>query len=70
MPTQKQLDAAMTKLAHDDRKARYTVNGKMFGCDYATANVYWQIHGGILMEKLDSMTPWHVLRESPLTHNR
>jgi hypothetical protein len=41
---------------------QYEVNRKVFGTDYATANLYWQANGGILMEKLDAMTPWHVLQ--------
>ena len=41
---------------------QYEVNRKVFGTDYATANLYWQANGGILMEKLDAMTSWHVLQ--------
>lgn len=62
--TQAELNKIMTKLVEDDRKARYTVNGKMFGSDYAMANVYFMVHGGVMMEKLDSMTPWHVLKST------
>ena len=43
---------------------QYTVNGFKFGSDYKTANQYWLIHGGVLMEKLDTMTPWHVLQST------
>lgn len=46
---------------------KYTVNGKTFGTDYDQANMYWQANGGTLMEKLDSMTPWHVLQSKPQT---
>ena len=45
---------------------QYEVNHKVFGQDYATANIYWQLNGGILMEKLDSMTPWHVLQSKEI----
>lgn len=45
---------------------QYTVNGKMFGSDYKTANMYWQLNGGDLIEKLDHMTPAHVLQSKPL----
>lgn len=45
---------------------QYTVNGKTFGSDYETANMYWQNHGGTLMEKLDHMTPAHVLQSKPV----
>ena len=43
---------------------QYTVNRHVFGTDYATANLYWHVYGGILMEKLDHMTPWHVLKST------
>ncbi len=45
---------------------QYTVNGRTFGKDYETANMYWQLRGGVLMEKLDSMTPAHVLQTKPI----
>ena len=44
---------------------QYEVNRKVFGTDYTTASMYWQLHGGILMEKLDHLTPWHVLQTKP-----
>ena len=45
---------------------QYTVNHKIFGSDYATANLYWSDRGGVLMEKIDYMTPAHVLQTKPL----
>lgn len=39
---------------------KYEVNRRVFPT-YEDALVYWEVHGGILMQKLDSMTPWHVL---------
>ena len=44
---------------------QYEVNRKVFGTDYTTASMYWQLHGGILMEKLDHLTPWYVLQTKP-----
>ena len=41
---------------------QYDVNGKKFGGDYATANMYWMVNGGTLGERLDQMTPWHALQ--------
>jgi hypothetical protein len=46
---------------------RYNVNGKDFGTSYELANMYWQVNGGTLMEKLDQMTPSHVLQQKELT---
>lgn len=43
----------------------YTVNGRIFGTDYNTANMYWQIRGGVLMEKVPGL-PAHVLQMRPL----
>ena len=48
---------------------QYTVNGKKFGTDYETANMYWKIHGGVLMEKIDHMTPSHVLQKKENIRN-
>ena len=44
----------------------YTVNGRIMR-GYEDANQYWQVHGGVMMEKLDAMTPAHVLQQKPLT---
>jgi hypothetical protein len=43
----------------------YTVNGRIFKTDYQTANMYWQLRGGVLMEKVDGL-PAHVLQMRPL----
>ena len=43
---------------------QYIVNGLLFGSDYQLANLYWHVQGGILMEKLDGYTPWHVLKST------
>jgi acyl-CoA hydrolase len=40
---------------------QYTVDGKVMR-DYEDANLYWTVYGGVLMQKLDQMTPWHVLQ--------
>ena len=29
--------------------------------DLEDAQMYLEVHGGTLMEKIDAMTPWHVL---------
>lgn len=41
---------------------QYVVDGKRFGTDYETALLYFQNQGQVLMEKLDSFTPWFVLQ--------
>ena len=46
--------------------AKYTVNNRVC-TSYEDANLYWQVYGGVLMEKIDHMTPWHVLQTKPLT---
>jgi hypothetical protein len=44
---------------------KYEVNDRpMPNWEYAL--MYWQVYGGVLMEKLDAMTPWHVLQTSEL----
>ena len=43
---------------------QYTVNGHVFGTEYQSANLYWSVYGGVMMEKLDCMTPWHVLKST------
>jgi acyl-CoA hydrolase len=48
----------------EQEKPRYTVNGRIMR-DYEDANLYWQVYGGTLMEKLDRMTPAHVLQTKP-----
>jgi len=44
---------------------QYTVNGRKFAT-YEEANFYWQAKGGTLMEKLDALTPAHVLQQTAL----
>jgi hypothetical protein len=41
----------------------YIVNGRTFAT-YPEARLYWQARGGVLLEKLDSKTPAHVLLQS------
>lgn len=50
--------------AYDVAYPQYTVNGKTFGSDFEQANMYFNSVGGVLMEKLDSMTPAHVLKST------
>ena len=47
------------------KEATYTVNGRIFKEDYQTANMYWQLRGGVLMEKVEGL-PAHVLQMRPL----
>jgi len=54
----------MTNTQQTMQYPQYTVNGKKFGTDYETANMYYKVNGGVLMEKLDPMTPWHVLQST------
>ena len=42
---------------------KYEVNGKVMR-DWTDAFRYWSVYGGVMMQKLDSMTPWHVLHSS------
>jgi hypothetical protein len=42
---------------------KYEVNGKVMR-DYDDARLYFAIYGGVMMEKLDCMTPWHVLQST------
>jgi hypothetical protein len=42
---------------------KYEVNGKVMR-DYNDARLYFSIYGGVMMEKLDQMTPWHVLQST------
>jgi hypothetical protein len=42
---------------------KYEVNHKVMR-DWNDALFYWMVYGGVLMEKLDVMTPWHVLRST------
>jgi hypothetical protein len=48
---------------------KYEVNRRPMR-DWEDAKIYLQVHGGTLMEKIDAMTPWHVLQSKPKTsHN-
>ena len=42
---------------------KYEVNNRIMR-NWEDALLYWSIYGGVLMEKLDHMTPWHVLLDS------
>ena len=42
---------------------KYEVNHKAMQ-GWEDALMYWTVYGGLLMEKLDAMTPWHVLRNN------
>ena len=52
-------------MAYTPQPTRYTVNHRIMR-DYEDANLYWQVHGGVLMEKIDGL-PAHVLQSKPLT---
>lgn len=56
---------ARAKTAAPQGYPKYTVNGRIMK-DYKDANDYWTVHGGTMMEKLDNMTPAHVLQEKPM----
>jgi hypothetical protein len=45
---------------------RYEVNHRPIR-NRKDAQMYWQVYGGVLMEKIDAMTPWHVLQTKALT---
>lgn len=47
---------------------QYTVNGRVM-LDYQDANLYWQVYGGTMMQKIDCMTPWHVLQSKPMVQS-
>jgi hypothetical protein len=55
-----------SKTAAPQGYPKYTVNGRIMK-DYNDASDYWTVHGGVMMEKLDNMTPAHVLQEKPLS---
>jgi hypothetical protein len=51
---------------YDKGYPKYEVNDRPMR-DWEDAQMYWQVYGGTLMEKIDWMTPWHVLQSKPLT---
>src|SRR5271154_398921 len=61
------LKQADTKQAGPAGYPKYTVNGRIMK-DYNDASDYWTVHGGTMMEKLDQMTPAHVLQEKPMAN--
>lgn len=44
----------------------WTVNGRKF-TSYKEAKLYFDVHGGCLMEKLDRFTAAYVLQSKPFT---
>jgi hypothetical protein len=48
---------------NDMKYPKYEVNGRSMR-DWEDAQMYWRVYGGVLMEKIDAMTPWHVLCSS------